>query len=90
MTEAERAALKWLCDHGGDGVFGKKSVVLAGGEWAPFMRSTWNALRDSELVEFYGPPGGSGTRLRVTPFGATFDCGKTNERRTIEKLGGPY
>ena len=89
LTEAERAALKWLRDHGGDGIFGKKAVVLAGGEWAPFTRSTWNNLRDAELIEYYGPPGGGGTRVRVTKFGASFDCGKTNERRTIEKLGGP-
>jgi hypothetical protein len=89
MTEAQRAALKWLRDHGGDGVFGKKTVVLAGGEWAPFSRSTWNHLRDAELVEFYGPPGGSGTRVRVTKFGVEFDCGQTEERRTIEWLGGP-
>ena len=89
LTEAGRAALKWLRDHGGDGVIGKRGVVLAGGEWAPFKRSTWNTLREAVLVEFYQLPGRTGIRLRVTPAGATYDCGKTNERRTIEKLGGP-
>jgi hypothetical protein len=56
MNRAHRDALKWLTDRGGDGVFADRShqVLLARGEHAPFMRSTWNALRDLGAVEFYG------------------------------------
>jgi hypothetical protein len=47
-------ALKWLQDRGGDACFDKHGVVLAQGETAPFMRSTWNQLRDEGLIEYYG------------------------------------
>lgn len=53
MTAAQREALIWLEQHSGDGVFDKHGVVLAAGESAPFMRSTWNALRAMGRVEFY-------------------------------------
>lgn len=55
MTKAQQDALKWLRDHGGDGCFDVNGVALAGGETAPVTRSTWNALRDAGLVEFYNP-----------------------------------
>jgi hypothetical protein len=54
-TGAQARALKWLKDRGGDGMFDNDGVLLAMGELAPFMRSTWNALRDLGLVEFYAP-----------------------------------
>lgn len=60
MTPAQREALMWLREHNGDGVFDKRGVLLAAGESAPFMRSTWNALRDAGQVEMYG-----GRRCRV-------------------------
>ena len=60
MTPAQREALFWLQQHNGDGVFDKRGVLLAAGESAPFMRSTWNALRDLGAVEMYG-----GRRCRV-------------------------
>ncbi|TAN16305.1 MAG: hypothetical protein EPN45_02485 [Rhizobiaceae bacterium] len=62
MTRAEADALKWLFDHGGDGVFAGRDhqVLLARGETAPFMRSTWNALARLGRVEFYGK-----RRLRI-------------------------
>lgn len=53
ITEAQYDALKWLSQHNGDGLFDKEGVLLAAGERAPVMRSTWNALRDVGLVEFY-------------------------------------
>lgn len=53
LTPARRQALKWLREHNGDGLFGKDGVLVAAGERAPFMRSTWNALRSAGLVEFY-------------------------------------
>mgnify|MGYP007071568846 CR=1 FL=1 len=55
MTKAERAALKWLNEHGGDAVQQKRGV-LAEGEFAPFNPSTWAALAKLGKVEFYTPP----------------------------------
>lgn len=65
MTPALKQALKWLSDHGGDGMFDKNGVVLAAGESAPFRRSTWNALARLGNVEFYGGKRGR-SRLKVT------------------------
>ncbi|EHK56832.1 hypothetical protein [Allomesorhizobium alhagi] len=64
MSPALRDALKWLADHGGDGVFADKShqVLYAQGDKAPFMRSTWNALCHLGRVEFYG-----NRRCRIVP-----------------------
>ncbi len=53
MTKAQTAALEWLKAHNGTGVFDKHGVLLAAGESAPFMRSTWNALRDTGHVDIY-------------------------------------
>ena len=65
MTDAQKAALKWLNEHNGDGCFDRHGVALAGGETAPFTRHTWNGLRDLGLVEFYNPAGKGYGRLRV-------------------------
>lgn len=66
MTKSQEAALKWLYEHNGDGCLDRYGVVLAGGELAPFMRSTWNALRDAGFVEFYHFQGWTGRgRIRV-------------------------
>jgi hypothetical protein len=63
LAPALRDALKWLEEHGGDGVFGDRShqVLIARGENAPFMRSTWNKLSQLGHVEFYGK-----RRCRIT------------------------
>lgn len=66
MTKAQKEALAWLSAHNGDGLFDRKGVLLAAGESAPFMRSTWNALRDLGLVEFYKPTGKGRGRCRLT------------------------
>ena len=57
LSSSCRKAVVWLREHNGDGVFDKHGVVLAAGETGPFMRSTWNTLRDAGLVEFYNPAG---------------------------------
>lgn len=62
LTEAQRAALRWLREHNGDGLFDNNGVLLAAGERAPVMRSTWNKLRDIGFVEFY--EGGKRVRAR--------------------------
>jgi len=53
MTDAQKKALKWLSEHNGDGVFNKHNVLIAAGETAPFMYSTWKALRDLGLITYY-------------------------------------
>ncbi|MDP2150055.1 MAG: hypothetical protein Q8K13_10485 [Parvibaculum sp.] len=69
LTQAQAAALKWFREHGGDGVFDKNGVLLAAGESAPHMRSTWNSLARAGLLEFYG--GNTGRRrARLTARGA--------------------
>ncbi len=67
MTQAQTEALDWLKKHGGDGVFAEKNrqVLLAAGERAPVMRSTWTGLCELGLVEVYG-----NRRLRLTAEGA--------------------
>ena len=65
LTKSQAEALRWLLDRSGDGVFDRDGVLLAAGELAPFMRSTWNALRDLGLVEFYNPAGKGRGRCRI-------------------------
>jgi len=67
MTKAQTAAVKWLSEHNSDGMFDKNGVLLAAGETAPFCRSTWNALRDLGLIEFYKPTGKGRGRARIVP-----------------------
>lgn len=69
MTPAQKSALKWLEDHGGDACFDKHGVAFAQGETAPVSRSTWNALEKLGLIQFCGGArdGGRGYgRLRRT------------------------
>lgn len=68
-------ALKWLRNRNGDGGFDRHQVLLAGGESAPVMRSTWNKLAAAELVEFYQ----GRRRLRVTDAGRVIDLSKVSE-----------
>lgn len=70
MTTAQKAALAWLRNHNGDGCFDVNGVLLAAGELAPVMRSTWNELRDLGFVEFYKPNGRGRGRCRLTARGA--------------------
>ena len=64
-SKSQAQALRWLSNRNGDGVFDINGVLLAAGELAPFTRSTWNALRDLDLVEFYKPAGKGRGRVRV-------------------------
>lgn len=65
MTKAQRDALTWLHAHGGDGAYDRYGVLLAGGELAPVMRATWNALQALGHVEHYNLSGRGRGRLRV-------------------------
>ncbi|GAA2871889.1 hypothetical protein GGQ99_000969 [Aminobacter niigataensis] len=70
------SALKWLRSRHGDGVFEKNhSVLVAGGERAPVMRSTWSKLAEAGLVEFYL----NRRRVRVTSDGLKIDLSKVSE-----------
>jgi len=60
LTDSQALALRWLKCHNGDGGFDKNGVLIAAGEKAPFMRSTWNVLAQRGLVEIYDKK-----RLRV-------------------------
>nr|BDD43729.1 hypothetical protein 10 [Spirochaetaceae bacterium]BDD44753.1 hypothetical protein 11 [bacterium]BDD45566.1 hypothetical protein 15 [bacterium] len=56
LSCAEKGALRWLADRGGDGVFAERNrqVLIACGERSPVARRTWNSLRAKGLVEAYG------------------------------------
>jgi hypothetical protein len=54
LTVSQLEALKWLREHNGTGVFDKHGVLLAAGESGPFMRSTWNTLRDKGAITIDG------------------------------------
>ena len=74
-TESQLAALKWLRNRNGDGCFDKTRVLVAAGERAPVMRSTWNKLRSLGLVEEYM----GRKRIRVTATGLSTDVSKVKE-----------
>lgn len=69
------SALKWLRKRNGDGVFDKNQVLLAAGERAPVMRSTWNKLEAAGLVEHYLDR----RRIRVTAAGLRVDLSNVGE-----------
>lgn len=75
FTAAQRSALKWLITRNADGVFDKHQVLVARGEKAPVMRSTWNALAAHGLVEPYM----KNRRLKVTDNGHRVDLSKVEE-----------
>lgn len=74
-TAAQLAALKWLRNRNGDGVFDRNQVLIAGGEPAPVMRSTWTRLERFGLVERYL----ENRRLRLTAEGQRVDLSRFEE-----------
>ena len=69
ITDAQKAALKWLINRNADGVFDRHQVLTAAGERAPIMRSTWTKLERAGLVERYL----NNRRLKVTADGHAID-----------------
>jgi hypothetical protein len=67
-VKTHASAIAWLAARNSDGCF-DKHVAFAAGETSPFMRSTWNGLRDRGLLEFYNPAGKGFGRLRLTAAG---------------------
>jgi hypothetical protein len=62
---AQRRALQWLEEHGGDGVWVYNGLlIMAQGEYAPARRVTWEALELNGKVESY--EAGGGKRIRLT------------------------
>lgn len=79
LTKAQRSALLWLRNRNGDGMFDRNGVLLAAGQTAPVMRSTWNKLKAAGLVESYAR-----IRLRVTELGRALDLKGVSEPDTSE------
>lgn len=75
VTISQLAALRWLRNRNGDGVFDRYQVLVAGGECAPVMRSTWSRLELLGFVERYNDK----RRLRVTRAGLLVDCSGVEE-----------
>lgn len=77
VTKNQLCALKWLINRNGDGLFEKRnhSVLVAAGERAPIMRSTWTALAKAGMVEFYH----ENKRVRVTDAGKAVKLGMIEE-----------
>lgn len=75
LTSSQRAALKWMRDHGGDcavaRVNGGGRIYLAQGENAPFMPKTARALIDAGLAEYVDQNGKKSVRFRLTQEGKT-------------------
>ncbi|WP_457660862.1 hypothetical protein [Sinorhizobium medicae] len=65
VTDAMKSALKWLTNRNADGVFDKNQVLIAAGQRAPVMRSTWSRLEKAGLVERYM----NNRRMKITAAG---------------------
>lgn len=74
-TDAQLAALKWLRNRNGDGVFDRNQVLVASGERAPVMRSTWSRLEGFGLIERYL----NNRRARLTEAGRAVDLSRVQE-----------
>jgi len=74
-TASQLAALRWLRNRNGDGVFDRNQVLIVCGERAPVMRSTWSRLELLGFVERYHDK----RRLRVTKAGLLVDCSRVEE-----------
>jgi len=74
LTDAQKSALKWLKNRGADGVLDRTNCVIARGERAGVMRSTWTALERDGCVERYGK-----RRIKVTTQGQGVDVSQVQE-----------
>lgn len=76
LSRAEASALLWLRNRGGTGVYDKSRVLLAQGDRAAVMHTTWNHLVDKGLVLR------AGVRLTVSPLGRQYDLRGMRESET--------
>lgn len=82
-TAAMWGAFVWLKNRNGDGVFDKNHVLVAGGEKAPVMRSTWNKLAADGLLEFYEGK----KRIRLTDAAKAINTSNMKESEPDEDAG---
>lgn len=75
ITDAQKAALKWLKNRGGDGVFDRTQCLIARGERAGVNRSTWSRLEALGMIERYG----ENRRVRITRAGVLMDVSSVRE-----------
>ena len=77
VTPAQASALQWLKDRGGTGVWDRERVMLASGERAAVMHTTWTSLvRDGLLSR-------DGKRFTVTAAGQNMPA--VEPSRTIDE-----
>lgn len=69
LTKAQRAAVKWFHNRGGDGMFTKGQVLLARGELAGVDRRTWNALASATPPLIQYSTGKGFKRVTITEAG---------------------
>ena len=84
LTRAQKAALKWLVNRNGDGLFDRNNVLVAAGERAPVMRSTWSRLEKLGFVERYHH---NNKRLRVTSAARALDLVNVDESEGCADAG---
>lgn len=78
LTKAQLAALKWLRNRGGTGIFERnRQVLIAQGERAGVTRSTWNSLRNNHYLNI-----SDGGRVTLTPKGRFIDLEDVKESAT--------
>lgn len=73
ISTAQRRAIQWMRDRGGDAavarVKGGGRIILAAGEHAPFLPETCRALIDAGLAEYVDMNGKKSVRFRLTAAG---------------------
>lgn len=73
MTDAMKAALRWMKARGGDAavarIKGGGRIYLAQGDHAPFLPGTARALIDAGLAEYIDTNGKKSVRFRLTDAG---------------------
>lgn len=67
VTTPQARAMRWLFNRTGTGLFNRNGVLMAAGELAGVMRSTWNNLIDGGYVERVKP-----NRLTLTETGHAY------------------
>ncbi len=85
LTNAQRAAVKWFHNRGGDGMFTKGQVLLARGELAGTTRATWNVLAKATPPLITYSSGKGYKRVAITDAGRAVAMNYTGpEATTVE------
>ena len=74
LTQAQKKALKWLQERGGDAAVARTTAggryILAQGDTGPFTVATCRALVSLGLAEYVDVGGRKAARFRLTEAGA--------------------